>query len=261
MEITYGDVEEGMVVICKKKQMMVKEVQRKAAIGKDPTKEKVKLIGDDAATGKPIKMAFRRAETKITVVSGYEPDSDASGGEDAPAAAPAAEKNETRSAADFDMSSGAAGAAETIPIRAGDVKKGTPVMLKDHPCKCIEVTTSKTGKHGHAKAKIVGLDVFTGSKYLEVCPTSHNMMQPVLTRSEWELTDISSSNQLVLMNLAGEQKEDLDLPCDNSNVLTELSLSIKEKFDTCPASKGVFLVILKALKTEQVVDVMVKEAA
>ena len=38
-------------------------------------------------------------------------------------------------------------------------------MLKGFPCKVIEYITSKTGKHGHAKAKITGLDIFTGKKY------------------------------------------------------------------------------------------------
>ena len=45
------------------------------------------------------------------------------------------------------------------------MKKGAHAMLKGFPCKVIEYSTSKTGKHGHAKAKITGLDIFTGKKY------------------------------------------------------------------------------------------------
>ena len=48
---------------------------------------------------------------------------------------------------------------KTYPIRAGEVKKGMVVNLKGFPCKVIEVTTSKTGKHGHAKANITGTDI------------------------------------------------------------------------------------------------------
>jgi translation initiation factor 5A len=36
------------------------------------------------------------------------------------------------------------------------------VLLKGQPCKVIEMTTSKTGKHGHAKANITGIDIFNG---------------------------------------------------------------------------------------------------
>ena len=37
-------------------------------------------------------------------------------------------------------------------------------FLKEKPCKIIDITTSKTGKHGHAKANITGIDIFTGKK-------------------------------------------------------------------------------------------------
>jgi len=41
-------------------------------------------------------------------------------------------------------------------------------MLKGFPCKVVDYSTSKAGKHGHAKATIVGVDIFTGNykKYL-----------------------------------------------------------------------------------------------
>lgn len=47
--------------------------------------------------------------------------------------------------ADAEFVSGDAGASKTYPIRAGEVKKGSHVIIKGHPCKVVEVTTSKTG--------------------------------------------------------------------------------------------------------------------
>merc|ERR1712048_1196288 len=85
----------------------------------------------------------------------------------------------------------AAGASKTVPIRAGEVRKGTYVMLKGKPCKVHDVSISKTGKHGHAKANIMGFDVFTGRKYVEIYPTSHNMTAPTMFRSEYELTNVN----------------------------------------------------------------------
>ena len=53
-----------------------------------------------------------------------------------------------------------AGASAVIPMEAGQIRKGGYIMIKDHPCKVSDVSTSKTGKHGHAKVHMVALDIF-----------------------------------------------------------------------------------------------------
>jgi len=39
----------------------------------------------------------------------------------------------------------------------------------------VDVSTSKTGKHGHAKCHFVALDIFTQRKMEELVPSSHNL--------------------------------------------------------------------------------------
>merc|ERR1719231_1981657 len=86
-------------------------------------------------------------------------------------------------------------------------------MIKGHPCKVAEVTTSKTGKHGHAKAHIVAIDIFTSKKYEDLCPTSHNVEVPFVKRNEYQvLTADKDSGEVSLLLENGETKDDLNLP-------------------------------------------------
>merc|ERR1712187_869506 len=105
------------------------------------------------------------------------------------------------------------GASQTYPQQAGEIKKGSHLMIKGHPCKCIEVSTSKTGKHGHAKAHIVALDIFTSKKYEDLCPTSHNLEVPFVKRTEYQLLNADKdTGEVSLLLEDGGTKDDLNLP-------------------------------------------------
>lgn len=64
----------------------------------------------------------------------------------------------------------------------------------------------------HSKLMFTGRDIFTGTKYMDMCPMSHNMRAPVVKTAEWGLSDITEENYLFLMNDEGETKEDMELP-------------------------------------------------
>ena len=150
-------------------------------------------------------------------------------------------------AADFETFERAdAGASLTYPVEAGSLKKGDFVCIKDHPCKIIEASTSKMGKHGHAKCIIVALDIFTNRKLEDQCPASHSLPCPVVSREEYQLLDVGADGTLSLMDGDNNVREDLNLPEDD-----EVTVPIREGF---AAGKALMVAVVSAMGKECVVD-------
>lgn len=115
-----------------------------------------------------------------------------------------------------------------IPQRAGTLKKGAYIQIKGFPCKIANISTSKTGKHGHAKMNITGIDVLTKKKYEELAPTSHNVYVPVITRTEYQVVS-AEDGYLSLMDAEGNVKDDIEVPEDEFGEQIKEGLSAGQK--------------------------------
>lgn len=146
-----------------------------------------------------------------------------------------------------------AGAADTVPCQAGDLKKGDFVCIRGRPTKIIEIETFKNGKHGSAKCSITGEDLFLAAKKYElVCPASYPMPCPIVTKAELQLIDISDEGQLTLLDENFEERADLDLPLkDNESV----ARAIRAHFEN---GKDLTLTVQKAMGIEQVMSFKVE---
>jgi len=140
----------------------------------------------------------------------------------------------------------------TAPLQASAFRKGTNIIMKDAPCKVVDMSTSKTGKHGGAKINFTGLDIFTGRKYQQICGSTQPMLTFESQKSEWAIMSIEADGAVSLINDAGETREDMRLPPDE-----ELSSKIKNAFEA--GDKDVIVQILTALKRDQIVDFTTKD--
>merc|ERR1711918_24065 len=142
-----------------------------------------------------------------------------------------------------------AGASTTYPMEAGQIRKGGHIVIKNRPCKVVDVSTSKTGKHGHAKAHFVALDIFTGKKLEELCPCSHNALVPNVDRNDWQVVDCGDGpgDPISLMNPEdGEMKDDMNMPND-----PELCDNIKANFDS---GSDTYVTVIEAMGESQVMS-------
>jgi len=139
--------------------------------------------------------------------------------------------------------SASSGASNTYPQQCSALRKNGYVVIKNRPCKIVEMSTSKTGKHGHAKVHLVAIDVFTGKKYEDICPSTHNMNVPNVGRKDYQLVDIDD-DFLSLMDDAGNQKDDLKIPDDDTGK------QIKEYFNK---GEDIFVTVMTAMGEEKAI--------
>lgn len=102
-------------------------------------------------------------------------------------------------------------ASLSYPIQCSALRKNGHVLIKNRPCRIVDMSTSKTGKHGHAKVNLVGIDIFSGKKYEDMCPSTHNMEVPNIARHELQLIDIDDGFMSFMMP-NGSTKDDVKVP-------------------------------------------------
>ena len=89
----------------------------------------------------------------------------------------------------------------TKPVDVGDLRVGGYMMIDNEPCRIMDVTKSKPGKHGSAKARIVAIGVFDGQKRQFVKPVDNGAEVPIIDKRP---------GQVFAVNPTGVQIMDLE---------------------------------------------------
>lgn len=68
------------------------------------------------------------------------------------------------------------------PMEIGALRVGSYVVVDGEPCRIINLTKSKPGKHGSAKARVVAIGVFDGAKRSFVKPVNAQVEVPIIEK-------------------------------------------------------------------------------
>ena len=147
-----------------------------------------------------------------------------------------------------------AGSSHTYPMEAGQIRKGGFIMIKGNPCKVSDVSTSKTGKHGHAKCHFVAIDIFSGKKMEDLVPAGHTTSVPFVKKEEFQCIDCDEDGFVTVMTASGDTRSDLKLPSEMNPAppgADELSQKIR---DLLGEEKDFYVIMQSVCGIEQIMD-------
>ncbi|MGC8850225.1 MAG: translation initiation factor IF-5A [Candidatus Bathyarchaeia archaeon] len=106
------------------------------------------------------------------------------------------------------------------PVEIGSLKPGQYIIIDDEPCRIVEYEKSKPGKHGAAKARIVGIGIFTGQKRSIVSPVDAKVEVPVIEKRTGQVISLLGDT-LQLMDM--ETYETFEAPIPEEEELKTLT--------------------------------------
>lgn len=97
----------------------------------------------------------------------------------------------------------------------GDLKSGSYVVVDGEPCRVVEVSKTKTGKHGSAKVHVIAIGLFTGSRKTLTGPSDQRVEIPIIDKRYAQVLAILG-DKAQLMDLETYETFEVDMPKDET---------------------------------------------
>ena len=114
------------------------------------------------------------------------------------------------------------------PVEVGSLKTGSYVIVDDIACRIVEVTKSKPGKHGAAKARVVAMGVFDNLKRSFVKPVDAKVDMPMIEKKTGQLISILP-NALQIMDMETYEIFEAPLP-DDEDVKSRIAEGVEVEY-------------------------------
>jgi translation initiation factor 5A len=83
-------------------------------------------------------------------------------------------------------------------INATEAKPGVTILVEGNPCTVKSQDISKTGKHGHAKARIEAVGILDGKKRVIVVPGHERFEVPHIEKRKAQVMTVSEGTASVM---------------------------------------------------------------
>ena len=96
-------------------------------------------------------------------------------------------------------------------VELGELGEGSYIVIDGEPCRIVEITRAKTGKHGSAKAHVVAIGIFSGSRKTLVAPVDQRVEVPIVNKRAAQVIAILG-DRVQLMDSETYETFEVDLP-------------------------------------------------
>ena len=96
-------------------------------------------------------------------------------------------------------------------VSVGSLKKGDTIIIDGHACKVTDTTTSRPGKHGHAKVNMMAVGLLDGKKRNLVMPGHDKVEAPIIEKKTAQVLGVSA-NTANVMDSESFETFDLEIP-------------------------------------------------
>jgi len=104
-------------------------------------------------------------------------------------------------------------------INATEGRVGTNILLEEEPYTIKKIDISKTGKHGHAKARIEAVGIINGQKKVFVIPGHDRLEIPLVNKKKGQVLS-KNHEKASVMDL--ESFETIEVACPDKEVFKEI---------------------------------------
>ena len=105
-------------------------------------------------------------------------------------------------------------------VSVGSLKKGDTIIIDGAACKVTDTTTSRPGKHGHAKVNMMAVGILDGKKRNLVMPGHDKVEAPIIEKKNAQVLSISG-NMANVMDTESYETFDLEIPAELKDSVAE----------------------------------------